>query len=290
MVNKYMKTLEVNWKLNSYCENDCEYCPGKWSKGSLDKTLDQYLDVVEKLQQTRYPHGDRIKWTLSGGEPLHFPNLNLLLRKIKEKESYVRLDTSGGNSWFGVMEIINYIDYLKVTHHHWQNSSVLEYIVDTCKENNKKIRIMVPLLPGKIKECKEKVIEISELEIGVEEQILKNEDGSYWSGYSTKDINLIQGFSEDYETPIVEHSPVYVPLNEPPKDNSPSYTGKGCYAGIDMLRINHKGFTSGSECGGRDIGNVFDDNWQAPADPFVCNMLWCRSAVDRYKIRVGIDR
>jgi hypothetical protein len=245
---------------------------------------------VEKLQQTRYQHGDRIKWTLSGGEPLHFPNLNLLLRKIKEKESYVRLDTSGGDSWFGVMEIINYIDYLKVTHHHWQNSSVLEYIVDLCKENDKKIRIMVPLMPGKIKECREKVVELSSLEIGVEEQILKNEDGNnFWSGYSIKDINLIQGLPEDYRVPVVIQAPVYIPLNEPPKDNSPSYTGKQCYAGIDFLRISHKGFASGSECGGRDIRNVFDENWQAPDLSFACPMLWCRSAVDRHKIRVGVD-
>ena len=107
-----MKSLEINWKLNSYCEYNCEYCHGKWSSGSLDKTLDQYLDVIEKLQTTRYPYGDRIKWVLSGGEPLHFPNLNQILQKIKEKNSYVRLDTSGGDSWFGVMEIIEYVDYL----------------------------------------------------------------------------------------------------------------------------------------------------------------------------------
>ena len=75
-----MKTLEINWKLNSYCEYGCEYCHGKWSKGNLDKTLDQYLDVIEKLQETRYPHGDKIKWILGGGEPLNFPNLNQLLQ------------------------------------------------------------------------------------------------------------------------------------------------------------------------------------------------------------------
>jgi len=285
-----MRTLEIAWKLNSYCEHNCEYCHNKWSGGELTRTLDQYLDVVEKLQQTRYQHGDRIKWTLGGGEPLHFPNLNLLLRKIKEKESYVRLDTSGGDSWFGIMEIINYVDYLKVTHHYWQNPSVLEYIIDLCKENDKKIRIMVPLMPGKIKECRERVAELSSLGIGVEEQVLKNEDGSnFWSGYGIKDINIIQGFSEDHETPAVQDSPVYVPLNEPPKDNSPSYTGKQCYAGIDVLRIGHKGFVSGSECGARDIRNVFDENWQAPDSSFACPMLWCRSINDRNKIRVGVD-
>lgn len=281
-----MKTLEIRWKLNSYCEHNCGYCLNKWSGGELNRTLDQYLGVVEKLQNTRYQHGDKIKWVIGGGEPLHFPNLNLLLKKIKEKNSYIRLDTSGGDSWFGIMEIINYIDYLKVTHHYWQNPSVLEYIIDICKENNKKLRILVPLIPGKIKEGKEKVQELTAFGIGVEEQILKNEDGNFWHGYSMADINEIHGLPKDYEAPPVAPVSVYVPLNEPPKDDSPSFTGKQCYAGIDYLLINNKGFAVGSDCGGRDIGNVFDPNWQAPGSSFACPMLWCRSIGDRARIRI----
>jgi MoaA/NifB/PqqE/SkfB family radical SAM enzyme len=281
-----MKELEINWKLNSYCEYGCEYCHGKWSKGSLDRTLDQYLDVVEKLQATRYPYGDRIKWTLGGGEPLHFPNLNQLLQKIKEKNSYVRLDTSGGDSWFGVMEIIEYIDYLKLTHHSWQNTSVLDFIIDLCKEKGKKIRVVIPLLPGKILEGRVKVLEIREKGVGSEEQVLKGVHGETWSGYSSKDKNLINNLPEDYVAPPYV-APPYVPLNEPPPDDSPSYTGKLCYAGIDILRIDHKGFAKGSECGGRPMGNVFESTWEAPAGPFACPMLWCRIPKDRDTIRVN---
>ena len=281
-----MKELEINWKLNSYCEYGCEYCHGKWSKGSLDKTLDQYLSVVEKLQATRYPYGDRIKWIIGGGEPLNFPNLNQLLQKIKEKNSYIRLDTSGGDSWFNVMEIINYIDAFRLTHHSWQNESVLDFIIDHCQENNKKILVIVPLHPGKILETREKINALTQRGVNCEEQVLNNADNSLWSGYSKKDKNLIRGLPEDYEDPpYVE--PAYVPLNEPPKDDSPSYTGKLCYAGVDTLRIDHKGFAVGSECGGRDIGNVFEENWTAPNGPFACPMFWCRSANDRNTIRVN---
>lgn len=282
-----MKNLEINWKLNSYCEHNCEYCPSKWRGGDLTRTLDQYLSVVEKLQATRYPHGDRIKWSIGGGEPLHFPNLNLLLRKIKEKESYIRLDTSGGDSWFNVMEIINYVDYFKVTHHYWQNDSVSEYIVDMCKEQHKKIRILVPLVPGKIREGRAKVIQLSALGVHVEEQVLKSEDGNYWSGYSNRDINVLQGFPEDYTPPPPPPPAPYVPLNLPPQVDTPSSLGQQCYAGIDYMFINNKGFASGSECGGRDIGNVFDENWTAPAEPFACTMMWCRSINDKNKIRMG---
>lgn len=281
-----MKELEINWKLNSYCEYGCEYCHGRWSKGSLDKTLDQYLNVVEKLQATRYPYGDKIKWILGGGEPLNFPNLNQLLHKIKEKNSYVRLDTSGGDSWFGFMEIINYVDYFKVTHHSWQNTSVLDFIIDNCNEYDKKLRIVIPLLPGLIKEGREQVAELMSRNVSVEEQILKNSEGGDWSGYSKKDKNLINFLPEDYVEPPRVESP-YVPLNEPPKDNTPSYTGKLCYAGIDLLRIDHKGFANGSDCGGRPIGNVFEEGWEAPQGPFACPMLWCRSPSDRTDIRVN---
>jgi organic radical activating enzyme len=281
-----MKELEINWKLNSYCEYGCEYCHGKWSKGSLDKTLDQYLDVIEKLQATRYPHGDKIKWLLGGGEPLNFPNLNQLLQKIKEKNSYIRLDTSGGDSWFGIMEIINYVDYFKITHHSWQNVSVLDFIIDNCKEYNKKLRIVVPLLPGKIKEGREHLADLFARGIDVEEQILKNSDGGDWSAYSKKDKNQINFLPDDYEEPPRVEAP-YVPLNEPPKDNSPSYTGKLCYAGIDLIRIDHRGFANGSDCGGRPIGNVFESVWEAPNGPFACPMLWCRSHSDRNEIRVN---
>ena len=281
-----MKTLEINWKLNSYCEYGCEYCHGKWSKGNLDKTLDQYLDVIEKLQATRYPHGDRIKWMLGGGEPLNFPNLNQLLQKIKSKPSQVRLDTSGGDSWFNVMEIINYVDQFRLTHHSWQNTSVLDFIIDHCKDNKKKIKVLIPLLPGKILEGKDKVAELISQGIDAEPQTLKTANGMMWPQYSKKDKNLIRGLPEDYEDPPYV-APPYVPLNEPPKDNSPSYTGKLCYAGIDMLTIDHKGFAVASECGGRSSGNVFEEGWMAPDGPFACPMLWCRSSNDRERLRIN---
>jgi hypothetical protein len=82
-------------------------------------------------------------------------------------------------------------------------------------------------------------------------------------------------------------APEYVPLNKPPKDDSPSYTGKLCYAGIDILNVDHRGFVTASDCGGRSSGNVFEAGWTAPTDPFACPMLWCRSKNDRERIRIN---
>ena len=280
-----MNRAEIHWKLNSYCEFDCVYCPGKYRAGNLDKTLDQYLDVVKQLQDTRYKYCDTINWFIGGGEPLHFPNLNLLLKEIKSKPSTIRLDTSGGDNWFSIMEIFNYIDHVRLTHHYWQNTTVLDYIIDMCKEQDKKINVIVPLASGKINESRAKIADLVAQGIKAEELILEEETGGFWNGYTSKDINLIKYLPEDYVEPPAEPVSNYVDLSV--RDGSPVYTGKLCYAGVDWISIGHRGFASASNCGGRPIGNVFEPGWTAPSEPFPCSMIQCRDHQDRTKIRVN---
>ena len=282
---------KVYWHLTDQCEMSCDYCPIRYRANTNKRTNDQYLAVIEKLQASRYQHAESIRWVIDGGEPLSFPGLTLLLRKIKEKPSYLKLNTSGLNSWFNLIETAEYVDHYKLTHHHWQNESVLNFIVDFCKENNKKLNIVVPLNPGRILEDREKVQSLVDQGLDAKEKILYTDtkSGEFWAGYSRIDINRILKRADDYvEPPAVYSPPVYVDLSKPPTDDSPSYTGLGCYAGVDDIYISHKGFASGSDCGGRDMGNVFDAEWLAPAGPFACPMNYCRSSNDRNKLRVGV--
>lgn len=286
-----IEQAEIHWHLTDKCNTGCEYCPSRYRAGTNKRTTDEYLAVIEKLQVSRYKHAKSIKWKIGGGEPLHFTNLNILLRKIKSMPSFVRLDTSGGETWFDLLETKEYVDQYKLTHHDWQNISVVYFIADFCKENEKDLQVLVPLIPGKIFEKRELIEELKSKGISAYEQMLFNDakNGDPWNGYSTIDLNRIRGLPDDWEPePIVHTEPVYVNPLIPPVDNTPSYTGLGCYSGIDYLYISHKGYASGSECGGRDIGNVFGDNWKAPGDIFTCNMNYCRSSKDRKLLRVGV--
>lgn len=292
-----IKEAEVNWKLNNHCEFDCVYCPSQWRSGELNKTLDQYLYIIESLQNTRYKEAEKIKWTIGGGEPLHFPNLSAILQKIKSKNSYVRLETSGGDSWFSLMEISDYIDDLVLTHHYWQNESVLNFIIDLCKEKNIKLKIIVPLMTGKILETKKLIADLRSQGFDVEEKQIINitTDYSLWHGYTREDINLMAGRRADEDAPpppahiAPPSGPVYQDLTKPPVDNTPSYTGKMCYAGVDVLYIDHKGWAKGSDCNSRNIGNVFEMDWTAPDGPHPCSITYCRSSNDRRTIRILTD-
>lgn len=286
---------EVHWLLNGWCTLGCDYCPSRLNNIDNGRNVEEYLVVIRKLQESRYKNAKSIKWKLGGGEPLQFPGLDIVLNEIKKMPSYVRLDTSGGETWFDLMSIINKVDHIKLTQHYWQNTSVLDFTVDLCRDNNVKLDVVIPLLPGKIDEGRQKVSELIDLGISAHEQILTNEarnKNDLWDGYSQKDKNKLMGLPEDWD-------PTPVPANDP---NEPDptwvdpriiqnpefvYTGKQCFAGVDYIFIGAKGFASASDCGGRDLGNVFEKDWVAPSASFSCPMFQCLSERDRRILRVN---
>jgi len=284
-----IEQAEIHWHITDKCHYDCEYCPTRYRAGKNTNGIEKYLDVVKKLQDSRYKHAKSIYWKIGGGEPLAFNGLTTLLKEIKKQPSTIRLDTSGGDTWFNFVEVKNLIDIVKLTHHHWQNISVLEFIIDTCKENQVDMIIEIPLTPGRVKEDLALVDELRGRGVNARKQELRDEHNNLWPGYSRREMNIIMGLPEDWEPPPPGYNPnpPYVDLSVAPDDGSPSYTGKPCYAGVDYLFISGRGYTNASECGGRELGNVFDDNWQAPTTAFACPMLWCRSSKDRQRIRVN---
>lgn len=278
---------EVTWHLNAYCNLKCAYCRPEWSNGTLDRSIDQYLTVVKKLQNTRYQHHSKILWKIGGGEPLHFPNLSVLLKAMRGRTSIIRLETSGDDTYFSFHRVAHYVDQLKLTYHSWQNDEVIDFILEQCQEKNISVSMVVPLAPGLIFESRAKVDYFKNLGYPCTEQILYDNDGVFHPSYSRVDCNRIQGKPDDWEPEFVEPDPNYVDLSSI-NDVDPVYTGLPCYAGVDWLHINPRGFASYSRCGGRsEHYNVFDPNWQPPNDFFNCTMNQCRSEKDRSKIRIA---
>lgn len=286
-----LSQAEVIWLLNSYCQTKCDYCRVEYKNGDLDKTIQQYLDVVEKLQNTRYQHHSKVHWKIGGGEPLHFPQLGTLLKKIKERPSSITLETSGDDTWFSFFGISNLIDKVHLTYHSWQNDDVFGFILEQCQEKNIEVSIEVPLEPNRIVESREKVKYFQSLGYMASEQILFEDDGLLYRRYSTIDENRIFNRPDDY---VIE--PMVIPAGQPDpnyvdltKINAadPVYTGFPCYAGVDWIYIGPKGFASYSQCGGRNEQfNVFDTNWQPPSNHFPCSMNQCRSEQDQKLIRI----
>lgn len=283
---------EVHWDLNGYCKFQCTYCPAQFKNGELKYSADQYLAVVDKLQHSRYKHHSKILWQLGGGEPLHFPHLGTVLKKIKKKPSIVRLNTSGDDTWFSLYSVLNLVDEVELTYHSWQNNDIVDLILEQAIEKNVKVSITVPLLPGLIFESREKVKRFQLLGYACNEQVLRNDNGQLYQGYSIIDENRIHGRPDSWlPAPVIRDpnkpDPNYIDLSVA-NSTDPVYTGLPCYAGVDWLHIGPNGFVSYSRCGGRsEHFNVFDPNWQAPNNHFPCTVIQCRHDNDRKKIRIA---
>jgi MoaA/NifB/PqqE/SkfB family radical SAM enzyme len=294
MLNKHMIQLEhaeVQWDLNGYCKFQCTYCQSQFKTGELKYSIDQYLTVIEKLQSSRYKHHSKILWRLGGGEPLHYPHLSTILKKIKEKPSITRLSTSGDDNWFTLYGVLNLIDEIELTYHSWQNDDIIDLILEQSKEKNVKVTITIPLIPGHILESREKIKQFKELGYDCNEQVLCNDDGQLYRGYTIIDENRIHGRPDNWlPEPVIldptKPDPNYVDLSVA-NTADPVYTGSPCYAGVDWLHIGPNGFVSYSRCGGRsEHFNVFDPNWVAPDNHFPCTVIQCRHENDRKKIRI----
>ena len=282
---------EVTWALNSYCTLQCEYCRPEWKSGTIDHSIGEYLSIVEKLQTTRYKHHQTIYWRITGGEPLNFPDIGTLLKKIKEKSSIVELETSGEMDWFSFLRVSKLIDKLHLTYHHWQNDDIVNFILEQCSENNVSVSISIPLESGLIFECREKVSQFIQQGYNCREQVLLDAGGGFYKGYSQVDLNRIHGRDDSWEPePVVFNPnvpiPGYIDLSVVTNKEF-VYTGNPCYAGVDWLSINPKGFVTYSQCGGRNEPlNVFDPNWMPPDSAFPCTVNQCRSEQDQNKIRI----
>lgn len=283
-----MITPSIIWQISGHCTHECWYCLSKYRNNPFYKTTDEYLHVIDLLQN--YGHRTsipKLKWKFKGGEPLQFPNFNILLKQVKSKNSHLAIETSGGESWFNIMEISELVDELIITHHYWQNETVLSYIIDTMKEQEKKLKVIIPMLPDKIQECRNKVIALRDNGVNAEELLLLNNQGGVLENYSLKDLNIFYKRPEDWLPP--SDPPPAPPVWVDPRidDGADVMTGKPCWAGVDYLYIDSKGFAKGSECGGRDIFNVFEPGWTPPDLSFACPMLFCRSDADKNNIRIN---
>jgi len=284
----------VFWHLSDYCKQECSYCPPRYRNNSEDRKVEDYLGVIEKIQASKYTEFDTIRWSLNGGEPFDLEYIDQILKAIKSKPSIVKIATSGGNSWFDYMSLQEYIDQIDVTFHHWQNISVIEYIIDFCQTNDKKIRVKVPYFPGKVREQLAIISEFQQRGIDASGHLLHKDargGNDPIDGYSQSEFNLINGLPEDWTPPPAPPKdpdaidPNYVDMTTALE--GPQSLGSTCYAGVDFMYISHRGFVNGSDCGGRTFGNVFEEGWTPVTESFKCPMFYCRSDKDKRLIRIN---
>jgi len=296
---------KISWSLNDYCSYQCSYCPTKFWGGGEPPETKEYLRVANLIIDNYRTMGRTIDWTFNGGEPLDMNDIVTLLKLCRENGNSMTLHTNGGKLWMDWWAIEPYVDNLILTYHYWQNVKLIDYIVETFQNKNKKFHVYVPMRPAEFDEDLARAEDIeNRYGLTVNKQALYfNADKSAGMLSYTKEQAAIMSGVRLKPPPIVTTPavPIEVIIEKAPlvkeqkyfketswdqryKDrmnSNPSFSGQMCNMGIEYLTIGPQGWVAGANCNDRPLGNIWHENWKPPTTAHKCGMQVCEHEADR---------
>jgi organic radical activating enzyme len=277
-----MSRTKIIWNLHDYCSAQCSYCPTIFKHGDSPPEFHFYKKAATEIITYYTNIGKKIDWIFNGGEPLEIFDLPELLKLCKIDSSTINLTTNGGRLWLDWWAIEPYVDFLNLTYHHWQNPSLIRFIIQAFINKGKYINVSVPIRADMFNEDIDKVISLeTEFGIHVNKQILYSHgfERSGFLNYSKEQIEILTGIQHTDNNPLT-----FKEQSEELKNTSPVFTGKLCNAGIEVLHIGHTGWVKGSMCNNKPLGNIWT-GITFPDQPQVCRMQSCVYPEDQQIIK-----
>ena len=303
-------TVLVEWDLGNECNQDCSYCPAVAKSGifknpdwdSVEIFAHKMLDYYDEL-------GKRVMVNIGGsGEPTIVPWLPNLLRLLNNRSGGVTLSTnlSAPINWWS--EHANLIKNVAVTVHYEYTTlhDIMEKL-NLVAEQSRNISVAVPMIPSRF------YAQLSDIEwfrnntnYGPVPQIVFRDytAGGEWTGYTDDQREILRSYHnipsfkvDESKTPASEPTssigtrapdPVLISttvktttdvyLTE--KDDHRCFTGWQCYAGIDTLCIDSRGYVRRGWCAQLGQTQTHMTQWAWDSSPVTCNMAWCRLGLD----------
>jgi organic radical activating enzyme len=286
---------KISWFLNDYCRAQCTYCPNGSRGGGIPPETKEYLRIAELLIDSYHiKQGRKLKWEFNGGEPLDMDDIVMLLKYCKTYSESIFLHTNGGKLWMDWWAIEPYVDAVRLTVHHWQNPSLVRYIVQLYQSKNKSISVTAPIRHSHVNEDLAK-IETLEKDTGFKiVKTLLYINGDPTAGlmpYSQNDLEKIDISNGEIKetTTLTSSAEKKVYFEKTTWDQryqntikqNPSYSGKLCNAGVETLSIGAQGWVSGSMCNNSPLGNIWHEGWMPPTGPQICTMQACIFSSDQ---------
>lgn len=274
----------VSWNLTNYCKSECSYCPSHFRNGEEPKHISEYLKIAQQIIDNYKKQNRIVDWVFNGGELLDIFDFPEFLKLCKTSGGNISLTTNGGKLWLDWWALEPYIDFLTLSYHYWQHSSLIQFIIQTFQKKNKNINLIIPIRNGKdfwVDWNRSKEFEnLPNVNLN---KCPLNKQGAGYLGfieYTEEQFEIL--FGKDWVEQNLRQPPkTYVEISIKHIDSSPKFTGKLCNVGIEKLNISHDGWVNGSNCNNTPLGNVWHSNFSFPTEPSKCKMIACTNFDDQ---------
>jgi len=285
------KIVQVSWDLGNECNQNCSYCPdvfknGHFSNGNWDQVeifADRMCDYYDLIGKSLYIGFG------GSGEPTLVPWFGNLLRLLNNRIAGCTVSTNltAPLEWFE--EHGNVIKHISGTVH-YEYTSLPELADKICaiRDVVRDINITVPMLPDRYDEQIKDIEWFSKkTNINVGQQVvfsnpvepvkLKKEytEEIKENLRSTHDNTAYLITTKDENNVIQAVDQIkYADINLSENDSLREFTNWDCYAGIDTLVIDSRGFVRRGWCAQLSMHQHHMTSWSWNLNPITCNMKW----------------
>lgn len=150
---KRKNILNISWDPSNFCNFKCLYCYENANAGThrptadLDTIVDNFRFLIDYYQKNTGK--TTVHFTMAGGEPTLWKDLNLFISKIKEKHSvYFSLISNGSRTIRWWEENAVKIDNVHISHHVDQGSvDHITKVADVCHSSGCKTTVKILMDP-----------------------------------------------------------------------------------------------------------------------------------------------
>lgn len=290
----YPDGMNIEWVLSNVCNYKCSYCKEDLYGGSSGQPqYEKALDFFNYLHKDVQP-GPKLL-NLTGGEPTVWPRLIPFLNEL-DKSYFVQITTNGSrtiNWWNKLLSKCDNISRVCISTH--LEFADIKHIYNVAEVLHKKVNLTILLLADRknfhiVKEYSEK---FRNLECTVFIKPIRDQKGKAQE-YTEEEKDFIKKYRHstskiNKELPIPTNFKIdgqrkpYRFGFELISNNLHKFKGWKCSLGKTRIVIWHNGKISLAQCStakSMDIGNIYDNNYNIPTEPVICNTEFCSCVPD----------
>ena len=283
--------IHIAWDLGNSCNQNCSYCmpvhkAGNFSNGTweiVESFANKLLVFCERVNKFPVIHFG------GSGETTNVEYFGNLLSTLNNRAScHIETNLSAPIEWW---ETYGYM--INRVH------GSVHYEYTTLRENYEKLQLIkrlanhvsisVPMLPHRFQEQLDDIQwfrEMFDIHIGMQALFTNLTDPiRLLSEYTNEQRDILQGkdtapayviISDGQPNQTITHSQMHYSES----DELREFTDWQCWAGIDTLVIDSRGFVRRGWCAQHTMEQVHMSEWQFDIAPTTCRMMWCRHSHD----------
>jgi hypothetical protein len=288
-------TVRVDWDLGNACNLNCSYCPTNTKSGEFANPGWNTVEAFALRMIEHYAGLGRIPDISFGasGEPTTvewFPNL---LRLLHNRVAHLAVSTNltaPVEWWQANASLIHHV--IGTVHYEYTSLRELYTTIEQTAQLARSISLQVPMLPEHF-EQQMADIEWFEARTNIRPMpiplLLNLYSGGRWIDYTAEQKQQLDSWhripsynieddssyqDQHSDSPVQSLTFIDVALSE--QDSDRVFTGWQCYAGIDTLIIDSRGWIRNGWCPQHTMSQQHMSDWTGISQPNTCNMAWCR--------------